>query len=87
MKLFLTISTLFIGLIAFPQYQSDHNLHFDSLAKRWDEAIPLGNGWLGALIWQKDNKVRISLDRIDLWDDRPMPEIDKLKFKWVVQQV
>ena len=39
------------------------------------------------MIWQKGNKVRISLDRIDLWDDRPMPEIDKLKFKWVVQQV
>jgi alpha-L-fucosidase 2 len=63
------------------------NLYFDSLAKRWDEAIPLGNGWLGALIWQKENKVRISIDRVDLWDDRPMPEINKLKFKWVAEQV
>jgi alpha-L-fucosidase 2 len=42
---------------------------------------------LGALIWQKDNKLRMSLDRVDLWDDRPMPEIDKLKFKWVVEKV
>ena len=31
----------------------EHNLLFDSLPKRWDEAIPLGNGMLGALIWQK----------------------------------
>ena len=69
------------------QPKKEHNLVFDSLAKRWDEAIPLGNGWLGALIWQKDNKIRMSLDRVDLWDDRPMPGIDKLKFNWVVEQV
>ena len=69
------------------QPKPQHNLVFDSLATRWDEGIPLGNGWLGALIWKKDNKLRMSLDRVDLWDDRPMPEINKLKFNWVVEQV
>jgi alpha-L-fucosidase 2 len=69
------------------QPAANYNLVFDSLAKRWDEGIPLGNGWLGALIWQKESNVRISLDRVDLWDDRPMPKIDKLKFKWVAAQV
>jgi len=69
------------------QPKAEHNLVFDSLAKRWDEAIPLGNGWIGALIWQKNDKIRLSLDRVDLWDDRPMPGIDKLKFSWVVDQV
>ncbi len=29
----------------------------------------------------------MSLDRVDLWDDRPMPEIDKLKFSWVTEKV
>ncbi len=71
----------------FAQPKPEHNLQFDSLAKRWDEAMPLGNGWLGALIWQKGDKLRISLDRVDLWDDRPMPEIDKLKFSWVAEKV
>ncbi|MEO5945003.1 MAG: glycoside hydrolase family 95-like protein [Ferruginibacter sp.] len=66
---------------------SENSLVFTKLASRWDEAMPLGNGWLGELVWQNKNNVRISLDRIDLWDDRPMPEIDQLKFKWVVQQV
>ena len=47
----------------------------------------MSNEWLGALIWQKENSVRISLDRVDLWDDRPMPKIDKLRFKWVADQV
>ena len=79
---------LFIfSLKLFAQPKPYHNLVFDSLAKSWDEGIPLGNGWLGALIWQKGNKLRMSLDRVDLWDDRPMPEIDKLKFSWVVEQV
>jgi alpha-L-fucosidase 2 len=86
----LFLLTTIICWLVFPslaQPKKEHNLVFDSLAKRWDEAIPLGNGWLGALIWQKEDKIRISLDRVDLWDDRPMKEIDKLKFAWVIQQV
>ena len=71
----------------FAQPKPVHDLKFNSLAKRWDEGIPLGNGWLGALVWQKGNNIRVSLDRVDLWDDRPMPEIDKLKFSWVADQV
>ncbi len=82
--LFLVIS-FFNSIFAQPKPQ--HNLALDSLATRWDEGIPLGNGWLGALIWKKEKKLRISLDRVDLWDDRPMPDIDKLKFSWVVKQV
>ena len=78
---------LFVSVNIFAQPGAKHNLVFDILAKRWDEGIPLGNGWLGALIWQKNNKLRMSLDRVDLWDDRPMPEIDKLKFTWVVEKV
>lgn len=74
-----------VGAIAQPS--ASDNLSFGALAKRWDEAIPLGNGWLGALVWQKDDKVRLSLDRVDLWDDRSMPQIEKLRFKWVAEQV
>jgi alpha-L-fucosidase 2 len=83
----LAILFLFFSINLYSQPGPRHNLVFDSLAKSWDEGIPLGNGWLGALIWQKENKLRVSLDRVDLWDDRPMPEIDKLKFSWVVKQV
>jgi len=66
-----------------------HNLSFNQLAERWDEAIPLGNGMLGALVWQKDGKLRISLDRADLWDLRPVAEFNKPEFsyQWVYQQV
>ena len=67
-----------------PQF-SKNDLIFDQLATRWDEAIPLGNGMLGALIWQNGKRLRFSLDRADLWDLRPMENLDKpeWKFKWV----
>ena len=49
---------------------STYDLSNDSLAIRWDEGVPLGNGVLGALIWKKNNNLRFALDRIDLWDLR-----------------
>lgn len=81
--LLLACNSIAVSAQPAPQYY----LRFDSLAKRWDDGMPIGNGWLGALIWQKGERLRISLDRVDLWDDRPMPEIHKLKFDWVLKQV
>lgn len=45
------------------------NLYFDEEIKCWDEALPLGNGFCGALIWGPADALRFSLDRGDLWDD------------------
>ena len=68
---------------------SKNDLQFNKLASTWDEAIPLGNGMLGALVWQKGDNLRISLDRADLWDLRPMDNLSKPEFnwKWVQEQV
>lgn len=88
MRLFLFFMYLSCSMTTvYTQPLTRHHIKFDSLTTRWDEGIPFGNGMLGALIWKKENKLRISLDRVDLWDDRPMPEIDQLKFKWVAQKV
>lgn len=38
--------------------------------KTWDEAAPLGNGIMGALLWGEGNVVKLSLDRGDVWDLR-----------------
>ncbi|WP_430901156.1 MULTISPECIES: glycosyl hydrolase family 95 catalytic domain-containing protein [unclassified Paraflavitalea] len=69
------------------QLKPSHDFKFSDLPTRWDDGMPMGNGWIGALVWKKGDKLRMSLDRIDLWDDRPMPKINKLKFSWVQQQV
>lgn len=42
----------------------------------WDEAIPLGNGLMGGLLWGEGATLRLSLDRGDLWDERPHGDPD-----------
>lgn len=67
---------------------SIHDLQFTDLSKTWDEGIPLGNGVVGALVWQKDSVLRMSLDRVDLWDLRPNDSLsgENNRFKWVYEQ-
>ncbi len=66
-----------------------HDLVFTALPKSWDEGVPLGNGLLGALVWQKGGALRLSLDRADLWDLRPVKEFDssRFRFAWVKAEV
>lgn len=50
-------------------------LSLEAPITRWDEALPLGNGQMGGLLWGTDNVLRLSLDRGDLWDLRQAPEL------------
>ncbi len=78
------VSALFLlgalhpGLLAFrrsaPQTPSPALMDLPAPIDTWDEAVPLGNGLVGALLWGRDRVVRLSLDRGDLWDLR-LPEI------------
>ena len=47
------------------------NLVLTAPIATWDEAIPLGNGLMGGLLWGGGATLRLSLDRGDLWDERP----------------
>ncbi len=88
MKNILLLLMALAGLApAAAQPKPSHNLVFPALAPRWDEAVPLGNGMLGALVWQKAGRLRLSLDRVDLWDERPALDLKKYTWKWVEQQV
>ena len=68
---------------------SSSDLSFGSLSATWDEGIPLGNATVGTLVWQRDSVLRFSLDRVDLWDLRPVDSIsgDNNRFAWVQEQV
>ena len=63
-----------ILLLALTPVVPQHGLIYTTPAQHWDEALPLGNGMLGALVWGDGHPLRISLDRADLWDLRPVPE-------------
>lgn len=57
---------------------TDYKLVLDAPINHWDEAIPLGNGLTGGLLWGVGNQIRLSLDRGDIWDNRLAPEfLDK----------
>jgi alpha-L-fucosidase 2 len=60
----------------------EHGLSFDTPVSVWDEALPLGNGNLGALVWGDGHPLRISLDRTDLWDLRPVPEFHTEEYSY-----
>lgn len=45
-----------------------YQLKFGKSITKWDEAIPLGNGRIGSLIWGEPSALRFSLDRTDIWD-------------------
>jgi alpha-L-fucosidase 2 len=61
---------------------SSHDLEINEIITRWDEAIPLGNGLTGCLIWGDGSPLRFSLDRGDLWDKRAAPETEKADFTY-----
>ncbi len=58
------------------------NLKLAAPIATWDEAVPLGNGLLGGLLWGEGNLVRLSLDRGDLWDLRTPPQIREPGFTY-----
>ena len=61
-------------------------------AKKWDEALPVGNGRLGAMVFGKNGEERIQLNEETYWSGGPystvvkggykvLPEIQKLVFE------
>ena len=68
---------------------SPGDLQFTDLATVWDEAMPLGNATLGTLVWQKEGRLRFSLDRSDLWDLRPLDcfQGEYFSFDWISRKI
>src|SRR5664279_5942850 len=57
-------------LVAAPAQDARSGLMLTAPISRWDEAIPIGNGLLGGLLWGEHSQLVLSLDRGDLWDER-----------------
>lgn len=94
-----SITLLILCLSCFPSSETaldlirpQHSLIHETPAEVWDEALPLGNGLLGALVWGNGKPLKISLDRTDLWDLRPVPEFQSEEYsyqtmrRWVAEK-
>ena len=69
--------------------QADVQLYFDAPATHFTQALPLGNGRLGAMVFGNTNKERIVLNEISMWSGsvldgnrneayKALPQIQKL---------
>ncbi len=59
------------GATAFAQQQKNYVLWYDKPAKDWNEALPIGNGRLGAMIFGRADAELIQLNEQTLWTGGP----------------
>ena len=70
--LFLLGATCFCGKLAAGPNPGTLSLWYDRPASRWEEALPLGNGRLGAMVYGHTGIERIQLNEDSLWSSGPM---------------
>jgi alpha-L-fucosidase 2 len=94
MKEALPLIALGLAIINDASAQSDSllGLWYNRPAKQWVEALPLGNGRLGAMVYGDPCQERIQLNEITVWGGQPnrndnpdareaLPEVRKLVFE------
>lgn len=83
-----TVLPSFLMLAGMPAQSplEQHTLRLETPAMTWDEGLPLGNGLLGALVWGDGKPFKISLDRTDLWDLRPVPQYDSPDYNYATMR-
>ncbi len=69
-KLVYLISLLFL-LFPFKVTASEYKLWYDKPALTWTEALPLGNGRLGAMVFGNPSVEQIQLNEETIWAGRP----------------
>ena len=79
------------SLITKKEFNPSTVLWYDSAATQWEEALPVGNGRLGAMVFGRTGEERIQLNEETYWSGGPystvvkgghqhLPEIQRLIF-------
>lgn len=55
----------------------EHIMYFNRPAKEWEEALPIGNGRLGAMVFSGTNKLVLQMNEITLWNGEAYPDADR----------
>ena len=55
----------------------EHILYFNKPARAWEEALPIGNGRLGAMVFSGAKNLRLQMNEITLWNGDKYPDADK----------
>ena len=67
----LTLAGLLLVAACHPAPERSLTLHYDKPAAYFEEALPLGDGRLGAMVYGRTDLERISLNDITLWTGEP----------------
>ncbi len=92
LTIFSLLVTLFISCVTDKSKSSKSEIWFDQPAKSWNEAIPIGNGALGGMVYGGIESDTIKINEETLWSGGPrnlqnyeaikhLPEIRKLLFE------
>ncbi|WP_052354153.1 glycoside hydrolase family 95 protein [Flectobacillus major] len=65
------LSLLLFNVLAFPNFAQNQTLWYDAPAKYWVEALPIGNGHLGAMVFGKTGQELIQLNHTSFWSGAP----------------
>ena len=76
---------LTINLFAQPLFNPATYLWYKTPAKKWDEAIPIGNGRLGAMVFGNYGEERIQLNESTYWSGGPYSTVVKGGYKVLPQ--
>lgn len=63
--------TLMLCIPFYASAESPLNIWFEKPAKRWEEALPIGNGRLGAMVFGIPGEERIQLNEESVWAGEP----------------
>ena len=74
--LFITLLKL-ISVSAQETFNPSTCLWYNAPAKKWDEAMPIGNGRLGAMVFGKYAEERIQLNESTYWSGGPYSTVVK----------
>ena len=59
-----------MGAVDWGAFMEQHDLHFDQLPQKWQEAPHFGNGLVGSMLYQVDDAIRLQVFRSDVHDHR-----------------
>jgi alpha-L-fucosidase 2 len=80
------VFALAIQLWGFNAKAQDNTLWYNKPANAWTEALPIGNGRLGAMIFGKVNDELIQLNEATLWSGGPVkPDVNPGAFQYLAQ--
>jgi alpha-L-fucosidase 2 len=65
----------------------NYKLHFSQPASKWPDALPVGNGRLGAMVFGQPTLERIQLNEESIWDGEPGRDRDNPKAGQAVPKI